>query len=191
VEKVAQTPLAKSPQACNDTYINQRETPMANATRLTGDAMLERLRVVNENANVLRIEATATMKAEACGYVKEDGKADYVAFYTALIEAKGLNIPDDEDEEMGDTESELRERFSDEAVDAFIDIWSVDDLEYFEEAYQGEFRDGAEFAEQLVSDCYGLSSDIPSFVEIDWEATWGNLRYDYCEQDGFIFCQNW
>jgi hypothetical protein len=151
--------------------------------------MLERIQVVNENANVLRIHATPTMKAEACGYVKEDGKVDYVAFYTALIEAKGLNEPT-EDPEMDDTEAELRERFSDEAVDAFIDIWSVDDLEYFEEAYQGEFRDGAEFAEQLVSDCFGLG-DIPSFVEIDWEATWSNLRYDYCEQDGFIFNVNW
>jgi len=167
---------------------------MTTATRLTGDAMLERIRIVNENANVLRIEATATAKAEACGYIKEDGKADYVAFYTALIEAKGLNIPDDEDEdgdEMSDIESELRERFSDDAVDAFIEAWGVDDLEYFEDAYQGEYRDGAEFAEQLVRDCYGISSDIPSFVEIDWEATWENLRYDYCEQDGFIFSTNW
>jgi hypothetical protein len=164
---------------------------MANATRLTGDAMLERIQVVNENANVLRIHATPTMKAEACGYMKEDGKVDYVAFYTALIEAKGYHDIPDENEEMSDTESDLRERFSDEAVDAFIEVWSVDDLEYFEEAYQGEFRDGAEFAEQLVSDCYGLSRDLPSFVEVDWEATWGNLRYDYCEQDGFIFSTNW
>jgi hypothetical protein len=163
---------------------------MANATRLTGDAMLERLRVVNENANVLRIEATATMKAEACGYIKEDGKADYVAFYTALIEAKGLNVPT-EDPEMDDTEADLRERYSDEAVDAFLVLWGEDDLEYFEEAYQGEFRDGAEFAEQIVGDCYGMPRDLPSFVEIDWEATWENLRYDYCERDGFIFSVNW
>jgi len=152
--------------------------------------MLERLRVVNENANVLRIEATATMKAEACGYIKEDGKADYVAFYTALIEAKGLNVPT-EDPEMDDTEADLRERYSDEAVDAFLVLWGEDDLEYFEEAYQGEFRDGAEFAEQIVGDCYGMPRDLPSFVEIDWEATWENLRYDYCERDGFIFSVNW
>lgn len=152
-------------------------------TALIGDALLEAVSKLDSTI-------TATEKCMACGYVKESGKADYVAFYTALMEAKGMNIPDDENEEMGDTESELRERFSDEAVDAFIEVWSVDDLEYFEEAYQGEFRDGAEFAEQLVRDCYGISSDIPSFVEIDWEATWENLRYDYCEQDGFIFSVN-
>jgi antirestriction protein len=126
----------------------------------------------------------------ACGYVKESGKADYVAFYTALIEAKGLNVPT-EDPEMSEAEAELRERHGDGAVDAFIEVWSVDDLEFFEEAYQGEFRGGAEFAEQLVSDCYGMPREMPSFLEIDWEATWGNLRYDYCERDGFIFNTNW
>lgn len=164
---------------------------MTTSTRLTGDAMLERIQVVNENANVLRIHATPTMKAEACGYMKEDGKVDYVAFYTALIEAKGYDIPDDnEDEEMSDIESELRERFSDEAVDAFIEVWSVDDLEYFEEAYQGEYESGAKFAQEMVEDCFGIR-DLPPFVSIDWADTWDNLRYDYCEQDGFIFSTNW
>ena len=154
-------------------------------TALIGDALLEAVSKLDSTI-------TATEKCMACGYVKESGKADYVAFYTALIEAKGYNVPDDnEEEEMSETESDLRERYSDEAVDAFIEVWSVDDLEYFEEAYQGEYRDGAEFAEQLVSDCYGMPREVPSFVEINWEATWENLRYDYCEQDGFIFSVNW
>ena len=152
-------------------------------TALTGDALLAKIAEFDSTD-------TVTVKATACGYLKDNGKVAYVDFYTALIEAKGLNVPT-EDPEMDDTEADLRERYSDEAVDAFIEIWSVDDLEYFEEAYQGEFRDGAEFAEQIVSDCYGLPRELPSFVEIDWEATWENLRYDYCEQDGFIFCQNW
>ena len=163
---------------------------MTTATRLTGDAMLDRIQVVIENANVLRYEATATMKAEACGYIKEDGKADYVAFYTALIEAKGFNEPT-EDPEMSDTESELRERFGDEAVDAFIEVWSVDDLEYFEDAYQGEYESGAAYAEELVTDCYGIPNSFPCFVAIDWNETWNNLSYDYYFEGGFIFSANW
>lgn len=151
-------------------------------TALTGDALLAKIAEFDSTD-------TVTVKATACGYLKDNGKVAYVDFYTALIEAKGLNIPT-EDPEMGDTEADLRERYSDEAVDAFLELWDEDDLEYFEEAYQGEFRDGAEFAEQLVSDCYGMSRDLPSFVAIDWSETWENLRYDYCEQDGFIFCQN-
>ena len=50
---------------------------------------------------------------------------------------------------------------------------------------------GAEFAESLVTDCYGMH-DLPGFVEVDWEATWENLeRHDYSEQDGFIFSECW
>lgn len=163
---------------------------MTTTTRLTGDALLERIQVVNENANVLRIHATPTMKAEACGYTKDDGKVDYVAFYTALIEAKGLNEPT-EDPEMSDIEADLRERFGDDAVDAFIEIWSVDDLEGFEDAYCGEYESGAAFAEELVTDCYGIPNHFPSFVEINWEATWENLSYDYHFEGGYIFNANW
>jgi hypothetical protein len=158
-------------------------------TRLTGDALLDRIQVVIENSNVLKIEATASAKAYACGYIKENGYPDFVPFYGALIEAKGINLPT-EDPEMDEAEAELRERFGDDAVDAFIEIWSVDDLESFEDAYCGEYDSGAEYAKELVYDCYGVGK-LPSFVEIDWQATWDNLRYDYHEQDGFIFNANW
>jgi hypothetical protein len=47
---------------------------------------------------------------------------------------------------------------------------------------------GAEFAQQLVTDCYCL--DIPAFVCIDWEETWEELRYDFTELSGHIFSQN-
>ena len=150
-------------------------------TALIGDALLSKIAEFDSTV-------TATEKATAAGYLKDNGKVDYVAFYTALIEAKGFNEPT-EDPEMSDTEAELRERYSDEAVDAFIEVWSVDDLEYFEEAYQGEWESGAKFAQNLVED--NFHHDLPYFVEIDWEATWENLRYDYCEQDGFIFNVNW
>jgi len=158
-------------------------------TRLTGDALLDRIQVVIENSNVLHIEATAAAKALACGYVKDNGKPDFIAFYEALIEAKGINLPT-EDPEMSDTEAELREVHGDDAVDAFIEVWSVEDLEYFEDAYCGEFESGAKFAEDLVTGSFGIDH-LPTFVEINWEATWDNLSYDYHEQDGFIFNANW
>ena len=165
----------------------KNETDMTTATRLTGDAMLERIQVVIENANVLNIVATATAKAEACGYIKDNGQPDFLAFYEALIEAKGLNEPT-EDPEMDENEAELRERYGDGAVDAFIEYWSIEDLEYFEEAYQSAERP-EDFARDLVEDCFGL--DVPPFVSIDWRETWENLRYDYIELDGYIFSQNW
>ena len=62
------------------------------------------------------------------------------------------------------------------------------DIENFEDAYQGEYESGAEFAEQLCKDCGYITGDLPSWIEIDWEATWDRaLSYDYIEIDGHIF----
>ena len=62
------------------------------------------------------------------------------------------------------------------------------DIENFEDAYQGEYESGAEFAEQLCRDCGYITGDLPSWIEIDWEATWDRaLSYDYIEIDGHIF----
>lgn len=156
---------------------------MTTATRLTGPALI---------AKVAEFDSTvrASIKVAACGYLKDNGQPDFVAFYEALIAAKGLNEPT-EDPEMSDTEVELRERFGDGAVDAFIEVWSVDDLEGFEDAYCGEYESGAAFAEELVTDCYGIPNSFPCFVEIDWEATWQNLSYDHYFEAGHIFNANW
>lgn len=159
-------------------------------TRLKGDAMLAKIESMVVDVLGTPIVPTATEKVLACGYVRENGKPDYVAFYEALIEAKGLNEPT-EDPEMTEEEAELRDRYGDDAVDAFIELFSIEDLEHFEDAYQGCHKSGAQFAEELVSDCYGFFNHIPSFVEIDWEATWGNLRCDYTEEDGYIFRTTW
>jgi len=65
-----------------------------------------------------------------------------------------------------------------EAVDALIgEMGCVSDIEDCDERYQGCFNDEAEFAEQFISEVYG---DVPSYIVVDWEATWEtNLRYDF------------
>ena len=154
-------------------------------TQLTGPALLAKVAEFDSTV-------TATVKATAAGYLKDNGKVDYVAFYTALIEAKGLDRAEYENEnDKWPLYEELAERYGEGAVDAFIEIWSGDDLEYFEDAYQGEYESGAAYAEELVTDCYGIPNSFPCFVEINWEATWDNLSYDYYFEGGFIFNANW
>ena len=76
-----------------------------------------------------------------------------------------------------------------DAIAAFLDIFNIEDIGNFTDAYQGRYDSGAEFAESLVSDCYSM--DMPSWVEVDWQKTWDNaLSYDYCESDGHIFNNN-
>ena len=82
------------------------------------------------------------------------------------------------------------DEYDQETVDAFLEVFDMMDIEHLQDAYYGQYRDGAEFAESFVSDCYGLP-DMPYWIAIDWEETWNNLEYDYSESNGYIFCNNW
>ena len=74
-------------------------------------------------------------------------------------------------------------------VNAFIEVFYIESIGNIEESYQGEMS-GSEFAEQLAVDCCEVPRNLSSWIEIDWKASWDNLSYDYCEQDGYIFSQN-
>ena len=80
------------------------------------------------------------------------------------------------------------EDLGEDIVNAFIEVFYIESIGNIEESYQGQMS-GAEFAESMAIDCGMVSTGI-SWVEIDWEKSWDNLSYDYCEQDGYIFSQN-
>ena len=78
--------------------------------------------------------------------------------------------------------SSLVDDYGQGLVDQYIEDYLLDAVEHFEDAYQGEYESGADFAEQLASDCGYISRDFPSWIEIDWVKTWDNtLSYDYTE----------
>ena len=100
------------------------------------------------------------------------------------------NHSEEEFVEHYETYNRLVDDYGQNLIDEFIENYDVSTLENFEDMYQGQYdRGGAEFAEQLAIDCGMVSTGI-SWVEIDWEKSWDNLSYDYCEQDGYIFSQN-
>ena len=90
-----------------------------------------------------------------------------------------------------ETYNRLCEDYGKELVDSYVEIYNTNGINYFEESYQGEYRSGAEFAEQIASDCGYVKDNLPSWIEIDWEKTWDNLSYDYTEIDGHIFSNNY
>ncbi len=128
----------------------------------------------------------------ACGY-EIDGKLRYTQFYTELLDAKGLLNKDPEpeiSEEYQETYDELCKSYGEDAVEAFLTIWEESDLQHFEDAFSGHYDSEADFAEQITCDCYGLN--VPSFVVIDWQATWDQgLSYDYEFVNGFVFSSSW
>ena len=80
---------------------------------------------------------------------------------------------------------------SEEAVESFLEIFSIEDICNLSESYQGQWDSGAEFAQNLAEDCCEVPREMSSWIEIDWKASWDNLSYDYTEGNGgHIFSQN-
>tara|TARA_B100000212_G_scaffold279681_1_gene219469 strand:- start:144 stop:557 length:414 start_codon:yes stop_codon:yes gene_type:complete len=91
-----------------------------------------------------------------------------------------------------ETYNRLCEDYGKDLVDEFIGDYDVSTIENFEDMYQGEYESGADFAEQLCQDCGYITRELPSWIEIDWQATWDRaLSYDYVEIGGHIFNANY
>ena len=92
-----------------------------------------------------------------------------------------------------ETYNRLCEDYGQNLVDEFIEDFDVSTIENFEDMYQGQYDSGADFAEQIATDCGYITRDLPSWIEIDWQKTWDNaLSYDYTELiGGHIFNNNY
>ena len=67
-------------------------------------------------------------------------------------------------------------------------IFDIADISSLEDFHQGQYNSGAEFAQQMAEDCGDIGRNMAGWIEIDWEASWNNLSYDYVEcGDGHIF----
>lgn len=78
------------------------------------------------------------------------------------------------------------EEYSYGAVDAFIEEFGLHSFTSsgFEDAYRGQYDSKADYAEQYTSDVYSV--EVPSFVEVDWEATFENLDVVF-NGNGYVF----
>lgn len=76
-----------------------------------------------------------------------------------------------------------------QAMGEYLEDMGADSLDDFDEAYQGEFSDGAEFAQSICEELGEIPKDLPSWIVIDWEQSWkGGLRHDYHITDsGHVF----
>ena len=92
-----------------------------------------------------------------------------------------------------ETYNRLVDDYGQNLVDEFIEDFDVSTIENFEDMYQGQYNSGADFAEQIATDCGYITRDLPSWIEIDWQKTWDNaLSYDYTELiGGHIFNNNY
>ena len=110
---------------------------------------------------------------DMCDFIENYGETEFLTYYETyhrLVDDYGQNL-----------------------VDEFANHFDVDTVEHFEDMYEGQFDSGADFAEQIATDCGYITRDLPSWIEIDWQKTWDNaLSYDYTELiGGHIFNSNY
>ena len=76
-------------------------------------------------------------------------------------------------------------------TEAYLENFDIDCISSCRDAYMGCYESGADFAQSIAEDCGDVPRNMPSWIEIDWKASWDNLDYDYVEcSDGHIFSQN-
>jgi antirestriction protein len=106
---------------------------------------------------------------DALKFIDEHNEADFVAFYEEYCRCG--------------------EAIGYDAVDAFIEeMGCVSYVEDCDEKYRGEYRSEADFTEEFYNEVYG---EVPSFLVVDWEATWeSSMRYDFTFCNGYVFSDN-
>ena len=105
-------------------------------------------------------------------FIKEHGETYFLTYIEDYLQAI-----DDYDEEI---------------VESFLEIFDIESIGSLSDAYMGRYDSGAEFAQSIAEDCGDVPRNMPSWIEIDWKASWDNLDYDYTEgSGGHIFSQNW
>ena len=116
------------------------------------------------------LEADGIDADEMQEFIDEHGQKDFVEYFEDYQQAV--------------------EEWDKEIVDSFIEEFELSAVDRISDAYHGSWRNGAEFAEQMVQDCGYISGELPYWIEVDWEKTWDNLSYDYTEINGYIFSNN-
>jgi antirestriction protein len=57
------------------------------------------------------------------------------------------------------------------------------DIDDAREAFQGRFDSEADFCESIAEETGAVAKDFPSWISIDWDATWNcSLKYDYVSE---------
>ena len=84
--------------------------------------------------------------------------------------------------------SDMCDKYSPDAVDAFID-WGCEELEHFEDCYVGEYDSEEDYAREIVDECYDLEKLMGHLANyFDYEAYARDLfMNDYYYDNGYVF----
>ncbi len=91
------------------------------------------------------------------------------------------NLGENPDVELIIKVATLVKKYSNEAVNGFIENYSFADLEHFEESYQGEHESWEAWGEELFYDTHSVPAELENYIDI--KAWCHDLTYDYFEAE--------
>ena len=88
-----------------------------------------------------------------------------------------------------ETWAELSDSYDDGAIRAFVNENDVRDIEYFEDAYFGQYGTVTEFVAEWIE---AMGDEVAHYIVVDYEATWErHLQCDFDFVDGYVFRRNY
>ena len=192
-------------------FVNTQAAPIF---MLKGSSLIE---YVNDKMPLInRGELTRTDMIKDAGYVNDNGTAAYVAFYTELLNARGIvpttntDVADKEYDDLSNDEKDLYDAITDklgekwtheetiEFMDELDDI-GINTASDFEDSYEYTHDSYSSYAEKEFAEYFCMEvmdAQIPDCVlsAVDWQDVWDhNLRYDFCSietANGTFFFRN-
>lgn len=131
---------------------------------------------------------------QPCYYLGDMTIAEFTKFVDDTIASEDIYAVFEDAETPDDVskEYELREQYSNDAVDAYLALGfeQGDGLENFEDAYVGEYDNDIAFAQEMHEQTGMQLSDeyrMWPYTCIDWEQAAREIMYDYAEEGGYYF----
>ena len=88
-----------------------------------------------------------------------------------------------------ETWADLTNHYDDEAIRAFVDEYNIREIEYFEDAYFGQYGTISAFVAEWIE---GQGDEVAPYIVVDYEATWErNLQFNFDFVDGYVFLNNY
>jgi hypothetical protein len=159
---------------------------------LTGQSLLN---YHNEKMELVKLGTLSrTDMIKDAGYVYDNGKAQYVDYYTEVLNAQGI-LPvanrdvvelqydelDGDDKALYDlVDQQFGEKWDHEQVMEFIEELKeldIHDVDSFNEYYVGRYDTKKEFAQEHYENHVIDGSDL--YYYIDWDGVASELEYDY------------
>jgi hypothetical protein len=119
-----------------------------------------------------------------------------VEYRKAVLKAKGNNMATLE--EVLKANEERNYTVAEGVLTAFYEYdafyWATEDADDIiracEDAYRGEYSDGADYAEEIIEDLYDVPENLRYYI--DYAKMWRDMEMGdgYYWTDGFVFCPN-